>query len=131
MTFLRQLIRNQAGAPAVEFALAAPVLLLSVIGTIQLGLLFSAQAGMVSAVNEGARFATTFPTPTDAQITERMRQKRFMVRSEFMSIPAPVRGTANGVPFVDLTINYSAPLNFVFFSTPAVTLRQTRRAYIG
>lgn len=123
-------LRCNRGAAAVEFALTAPTLLLFIIGLLQLGLLFSAQAGMSNAVNEAARYATTFPTPTDAQIIDRMKQRRFMVRGEFMSVPAPVRGSANGVNFIDLTMNYSAPLNFVFFSTQPITMRQTRRAYL-
>lgn len=126
-----QIPSNQQGSAAVEFALAAPILLLVVIGLIQFGILFSAQAGMANAVNEAARFATTFPTPTDAQIVERMRQRRFMVQAEHMTVPAPVRGVASGVAYIDLTMNYSARLNFVFFSTQPIALRQTRRAYIS
>lgn len=126
-----KLWRNSRGAAAVEFALAAPVLLLVIIGMLQLGLLFSAQAGMANAVNEAARYATTYPTPTDAQIMERIRQRKFMVQTEYMRIEAPARGNANGVSFIDLTMTYSAPMNFVFFSTAPISLRQTRRAYIS
>lgn len=126
-----KLWRNSRGAAAVEFALAAPVLLLVIIGMLQLGLLFSAQAGMANAVNEAARYATTYPTPTDAQIMERIRQRKFMVQTEHMRIEAPARGNANGVSFIDLTMTYSAPMNFVFFSTAPISLRQTRRAYIS
>jgi Flp pilus assembly pilin Flp len=123
-----RICRNQQGSAAVEFAFAAPVLLLVIIGLVQLGILFSAQAGIANAVNEAARFATTFPTPTDGQIIERMKQRRFMVRAEHMAVPAPVRGISNGVAYIDLTMTYSAPLNFVFFSTQPIPLRQTRRA---
>ncbi|HYZ47396.1 MAG TPA: TadE/TadG family type IV pilus assembly protein [Sphingomonas sp.] len=131
MNLLKRLRRDQAGSPAVQFALAAPTLLLLVIGIIQLGLLFSAYAGMASAVNEGARFATIYPTPTDDQIIAKMNQKKFLVQDARMTVAAPVHATANGVQYVELTMTYSAPLNFVFFSTPAVTLRQTRRAYLS
>ena len=131
MTIFQRLRHDQAGSPAVEFAFAAPVLLLFVIGIVQLGLLFSATAGMASGVNEGARFATIFPTPTDAQIVARINQKRFMVQNAYVQVLPPVHGTSNGVPYIDLTMNYSAPLNFVFFTTPAVTLKQTRRVYLS
>lgn len=123
--------RDQSGSPAVEFALAAPTLFLFVIGIIQLGLLFSAYAGMGSAVNEGARYATVYPTPTDAQIIARMNQKKFMIQSAKTTIVTPVRATYKGVSYIELTIKYSAPLNFIFFSTPAVNLQQTRRAYLS
>jgi Flp pilus assembly protein TadG len=131
MNVLRRLLRDRTASPAVEFAFAAPVLMLFTIGTIQLGVLFAAYAGMASALNEGARFATTFPTPNDQQIVARMNAKRFMVQTAYMTIPMPVRGTVNNVNYIELRMNYSAPLNFVFFSTPAVTLSQTRRAYLS
>jgi Flp pilus assembly protein TadG len=131
MILIRKLFRDESGSPAVEFAFAAPVLILLVIGIIQLGLLFSATAGMASGVNEGARYASIYPTPTDAQILDRINQKRFMVQTNYMQTPTLVHGTANGVPYIDITMRYSAPLNFVFFSTPAVTLKQTRRVYLS
>lgn len=131
MKFLRQLYHNQVGAPAVEFAFGVPVLLIFIIGTIQLGILFSSYSGMTSAVNEAARYATTYPAPTDAEILQRMRSKQFMLQPQNITIPTPSRGSAYGVPYVDLTITYTVPLNFIFFSTPPVTLQQTRRAYLN
>lgn len=130
MTMIRALFRDRAGASAVEFALAAPALLLFVIGMIQLGLLFSATAGMANGVNEAARYATIYPTPSDADILSKVSQKRFMVQSAYQTVSLS-RGTANGVQYLDITMNYSAPLNFIFFSTPPVTLRQTRRVYLS
>lgn len=131
MKRLPNLFFDRRGASAVEFALAAPLLFMVMIGIVQIGLLFSAYAGMANAVNEGARYATTYPTPTDTQIVARMNEKRFMVQTAHMTIPTPVRAVANGVPYVELTITYAAPLNFVFFATQPVTLRQTRRAYLS
>lgn len=131
MTRFQRLVRDRSGSPAVEFALAAPVLLLFIVGMIQLALLFSATAGMASGVNEGARYATVFPTPTDTQIIDRINQRRFMVQTAYMQTPTLVHGASNGVSYIDITLNYSAPLNFVFFSTPAVTLKQTRRVYLS
>ena len=131
MIMWKRILRDQSGSPAVEFAFAAPVLILFVIGIVQLGLLFSATAGMASGVNEGARFATVYPTPTDDQIIARINQKRFMVQTAYMQTPTLVHGTNNGVSYIDITLNYSAPMNFVFFQTPAVSLRQTRRVYLS
>jgi Flp pilus assembly protein TadG len=128
---IRKLLRDRSGSPAVEFACAAPVLLLFVIGIIQLGLLFSARAGMASGVNEAARYANIYPTPSDAQIIERINQKRFMVQSAYLQQPTLVHGTANGVNYIDITLRYSAPINFVFFQTPPITLEQARRVYLS
>ena len=131
MRTIRTFCRDRTGSAAVEFAFAAPILILFVIGVIQMGLLFSATAGMASGVNEGARYANIYPTPTDAQIIDRINQKRFMVQSAYMQTPRLEHGTSNGVPYIDITLRYSAPLNFIFFSTPPVTLKQTRRVYLS
>ena len=54
-----------------------------------------------------------------------------MVQSAYMQTPVLVHGTNNGVSYIDITLNYAAPMNFVFFQTPAVNLRQTRRVYLS
>lgn len=130
MTMIRNLLRDRSGSPAIEFAFAAPVLMMFLIGITQLGVLFSATAGMINGVNEGARYATIYPTPTDDQILNRISQRRFMVQSARQTASL-AHGTTNGVQYIDITMNYTAPLNFVFFQTPAVTLRQTRRVYLS
>lgn len=123
--------RDQSGSAVIEFALAVPVLFLFIIGIIQLGLLFSAYAGMGNAVNEAARYATISPTPTDDEIVARLNQRKFMLQAATTTVAAPVRGTVGDVSYIDLSMTYQAPLNFIFFSTPPITLQQTRRAYLA
>jgi Flp pilus assembly protein TadG len=123
------LIQNERGASAVEFAIAVPVLLVLIIGIIQLGILFMANAGLQQAVEEGARFATIFPNPDDSAIIARVNEKRFGLDAANVTGPSVTHGTSNGVTYVDVTMSYSAPLNFVFFETDPVTLSHTRRAY--
>jgi Flp pilus assembly protein TadG len=53
--------RSEAGQAMTEFALVAPLLFLLLFGIIQFGLLFGAQTGMVSAVRNTARYASTAP----------------------------------------------------------------------
>lgn len=123
------LIQNECGASAVEFAFAVPVLLVLIIGIIQLGILFMANAGLQQAVEEGARFATIYPNPNDSAIIARVNDKRFGLDAANVTGPSVTHGTSNGVSYVDVTMSYSAPLNFVFFETAPVTLSHTRRAY--
>ncbi len=123
------LIRNERGASAVEFAVAVPVLLVLIIGIIQLGILFMANAGLQQAVEEGARYATIYPNPNDSAIIARVNDKRFGLDAANVTGPSVTHGTSNGVSYVDVTMSYSAPLNFVFFETDPVTLSHTRRAY--
>lgn len=123
------LIQNERGASAVEFAVAVPVLLTFIIGIIQLGILFMANAGLQQAVEEGARYATIYPNPNDSAIVARVNDRRFGLDAANVTGPSVTHGTSNGVSYVDVTMSYSAPLNFVFFETDPVTLSHTRRAY--
>ena len=129
MARARALLQNEKGASAVEFVLAFPVLMIFIIGILQLGILFSANAGLRQAVEEGARLATIFPTPDDAQITARVSNSKFGLVASRITGPTVTHGTSNGVNFVDVSMSYSVPLDFVLFTTAPVTLSYTRRAY--
>ena len=63
----RKLHRDEGGAAALEFALAFPVLISIIYGIFMIGMVFMASAGLQHALGEAARYATLFPTPTDAQ----------------------------------------------------------------
>lgn len=126
---LRRLRHDRRGTTIVEFAIAAPVLIGMVLVIIQLGVLLGANAGLRAAVEDGARYATIYPKPTDSQIIARVKQKRFLLDTSRTTEPVITHGTTNGVTYADVTMSYSAPLNLVLFSTPPVTLSYTRRAY--
>jgi Flp pilus assembly protein TadG len=124
------IIQNERGASAVEFAIAVPVLLILIIGIIQLGILFMANAGLQQAVEEGARYATIYPSPDSSAIIARVNDRRFGLDAANVTGPSVTPGTtSDGINYVDVTMSYSAPLNFVFFETDPVTLSHTRRAY--
>lgn len=130
MRSFRQSLSDSRGASAIEFALAAPVVVLFLVGLAQLGILFMANAGLRNAVAEGARLATLYPLPSDQQLSQRMRDARFGLQDANMSQPTIVHGTINGANYVDITIQYTVPLNFAFFRPAPVTLVQTRRAFV-
>ena len=123
------LVRDRRGASAVEFALAVPVLLIFIIGIVQLGILFFANAGLRSSVAEGARYATIYPRPTDDQIKARAMQQRFGMDPAYLTGPTIVHGTSDGVSYVDIKMDYSVPIDFLFYRPPPVTLSVTRRAF--
>lgn len=125
----RQILRETKGATAVEFALGAPVFALLVIGMLQLGVAFAAQAGMRHGVDEAARYSTIYPTPTDSQITTRATQKMFAIDQARLTGPTIQRGTQNGVAYVTLSAQYRLTLSFVFFDIGPITLSYSRRAY--
>lgn len=127
------LSRDVRGAAAIEFGIIAPVLILMLVGLLQMGVMFNAQAGLKNAVAEGARYATIFPNPTDDQIRTRITDKRFGMDATLIGGPTITRGTGGpggNIKFVDISMTYAVPLNFAFFTLPAVTLTETRRAYI-
>jgi Flp pilus assembly protein TadG len=125
-----RLRRDRKGGAAVEFALVAPVLLSALVGVAQLGILFFANAGLSNAVAEGARYATIFPRPSNTQIRARITDQRFGLNPTYLTTPTITAGTSNGATFLDISMSYNVPLNFVFFTGPSVTLTKTRRAYV-
>jgi Flp pilus assembly protein TadG len=141
MTKFRSMLRNQAGAAAIEFALAVPVLVVMIYGIFQVGIAFQASAGMQHALGEGARLATICKNPTADGIcsvatTEEIKAK----------ISAKVFGTGVGTfsepsvttpPTADctkcrlLSVTFSMPTNFLLFQGPTINLTRTKRVYVA
>jgi hypothetical protein len=88
-----------------------------------------ANAGLRHAVGEGARLSTISPLPSDTAIIARVTAKRFGLQSSRITGPTISHGTENGVNYTEVTMSYSVPLNFVFFSSAPLTLTETRRAF--
>lgn len=129
---VKKLAANARGATAVEFALSAGILVLMLVGLAQVGILFMANAGLRHAVGEGARLSTIFPTPEDSTIIAKVASTRFGVNPAYITAgPTVTRGTENGASFIEVSMTYSVPLNFIFFQIPGVTLTETRRAFGG
>jgi Flp pilus assembly protein TadG len=132
----RRLRADTRGISALEFGLIAPVLLFMIIGVGQMGVLFQAQAGLRHAVAEGARFATVFVAnntpqrPTNAQIIAQVNASKYGLNAAYVTGPTITSGTSNGATYLDITMSYAVPLDFVFYHPPAITLTETRRAYV-
>jgi hypothetical protein len=130
MRGVRSMLRNERGGAALSFALAAPVLILALVGIAQLGILFMANAGLRNAVGEGARHATIYPRPSDAAIIAEVTDSRFGLKPERIEGPTIVHGTDAGADYIEITMGYSVPLDFIFFSLQPVELTETRRAFV-
>jgi Flp pilus assembly protein TadG len=126
---MKRLIRNDCGAAAIEFVLALPPFLILLMGAIQLGVIACARTGLQHAVDEGARYASIYPTPTDAQITAKVNSREFGLDPAYTIDPTITHGTQYGVPYTEITMTYSRPLNFIVFQTPALSISYTRRSY--
>lgn len=125
----RRLARDRAGSTAAEFALTVPIVLMLLFGTVELGRLFIANAGLQNAIGEAARTATLFPRRSDAEIQAQLAAKRFGLDPAQMATPVTVYGTTQGNDYVDISVQYDLKIKFIFLDGPAITLVETRRAY--
>lgn len=130
MPMFRKIAKRSEGASAVEFALAAPVLFTFIVGIAQLGTLFFANSGLKAAVGEGARYATIYPRPKDEDIRKHIASRRFGLDPQYLSEPTIVASTVNGRHMLDISMTYTAPIDFIFFETPPVNLVEKRRVYV-
>lgn len=129
----RQLKRDERGAAVIEMAIVLPVLILFIYGIFQVGILYQANAGMQHALGEGARFAVLCKPVTggcnvaaDADIKAKMNSAVFGTKPGTFTIPAPT--TVNRV--MTLTVNYTQPMNFLFFPGPTVNLTRQKVVYL-
>jgi len=122
---------GRSGATAFEFVLVLPVLLALLMGSIQIGILFFASAGLQNAVAEAAREATLWPRRSEAQLRARLTANRFGIDPANMSTPVLTYGSAGGQDFVEIQVNYTVNLNFGLFSIPGTVLNETRRAWLA
>lgn len=141
MTKFRSMLRNQAGAAIIEFAIAVPVLVLMIYGIFQIGIAFQASAGMQHALGEGARLATICKNPTadgvcsvatTDEIKAKISEKVFGTGVGTFSEP-----TVTTPPATDctrcrlLSVTFSMPTNFLLFQGPTISLTRSKRVYVA
>lgn len=133
MTRLFRLLHRLAwdcrGVGVLEFALVAPVLLAMLIGIPALGILFCAQAGLRSTVEDAARYATTWPKPSEADIQARITANRFGMDPANIVAPTVTFTTSSKPNYVTITMGYNLNVNFLVVSK-TIALSETRRAYV-
>lgn len=129
----KRLKKAEDGASAIEFAIAAPVLILLIYGMFAFGQILEADAGMQHALGQGARYATLClnPTsagctnPTDTQITSKVTGALFGPASS--TTPSISTDSTNKTKTISLT--YSQPMSFLFFTGPTVTFTRSKVVY--
>lgn len=129
MTGLRKFLSDRRGVTVLEFALVAPVLLAMLLGIAMLGILFLAQAGLRSAVEDAARYATIWPRPSEAQIQARITARRFGMDPANIVAPTITFDTSSSPNFVTITMGYNITINYLL-GTRTIALTETRRAYV-
>lgn len=133
MKVVRKLAANRDGMAAVEFAVAFPVLILMIWGIFQVALLYRANAGMQHALGEGARLATLWPTPSDSEIQAKITSHKFGLNGSThggtWSTPSITTDTTAKTKLISVT--YSQPTDFLFFSGPSVSLTRSKLVYLA
>lgn len=124
-----QLRRNRRGSAAAEFALTIPIALVIILGVVQLGAAFWANAGMQNGLGEAARVATLWPRRSDADIRARLTDSTFGVEPARLTIAPFATGTAGGQQYIDINVSYQTSINFILFEVPAFTISHSRRAF--
>ncbi|MEO6360816.1 MAG: TadE/TadG family type IV pilus assembly protein [Sphingomicrobium sp.] len=132
MRRLHSIARDERGSPAIEFAIAVPVLVSIIYGIAQLGLIYEANAGIQHALGEAARYATLYDADkttrvhTEDEILARLNAKLFGKGSGTFT----PKYTDNGNNSVELEVKYSKKLDFLFMPGPTVTLTRTKTVYM-
>ena len=131
--FLSAFRKNEQGAAATEFALAIPLVIMMFYGMAQFGIILLANSGIRHGLDKGARAATVYvgATPmTDQQIRNVVTGGLYGVENAAISPPTISRGSSNGAKYVDITIAYTASVDFVVYRYGPMSLSETRRAYL-
>ena len=136
MSKLTLIRRDASGAAAIEFAIAAPILVALIWGIFQLACLFWANAGMQNALGAGGRLATlcqggssntpcTVPSATAVYNT--MVAAKFGPSDGTMTVVMPTPTAGSGC--MDLEVTYSRQMSFLFITGPTISLDRKKRVY--
>lgn len=125
------LVRDTKGAAVIEMALAIPILLQLLWIIFQGGLIFRAMSGIQHGLGEGARYATLYPQPTNAQIQSRISDAVYGIGPGSFTIAAPVAGTADGANYLDLQVSYTQETNLLIVPGPTITVSKSKRVWVS
>jgi Flp pilus assembly protein TadG len=126
---IRRFRQNRRGSAAAEFALTIPVAVMIILGIVQLGMVFWANAGLQNGLGEAARVATLWPRRSDTEIRNRLNASVFGIDPAKLATPTVVPGSAAGQDFIDISVSYQTSVNMILFEIPLFTINHTRRAY--
>ena len=122
---MRDRMRSEHGATAVEFAMIVPLLIALVIGIAEFGRAFQVQGTLSAAAREGVRLMALQNDPAAARAAVRNASASLdpaVTDAQIAITPASCPTLDAGTTSVRLTISYPMPyLNGFFGSTVALT----------
>lgn len=127
-------LRDDSGSAAMEFALAVPVLIMMIWGIFQIAMVLQADAGVQQALGEGARLATIYDTdtnsrPSDSDISSAIVSAKFGVGNGTWHTPVIDDSNEAADGYIDISVQYDVPTDFLLFQGPDVTLSHSKRVY--
>ncbi|MCZ8370813.1 MAG: pilus assembly protein [Porphyrobacter sp.] len=132
MRLIRTVQHDLSGVAAVEFALVAPILIGLIFGIWNTGVVLYADNSIRDAVEAGARQATVFPRPSEAQLRQRINDRYFGPQNQgAVAGPTFAYGTRNGAPIVTISMSYTHQVNVPFLPARNVTLAHQRTVYMA
>ncbi|WJY19800.1 pilus assembly protein [Alteriqipengyuania flavescens] len=130
--FFDKLRRNEVGAPLVEFALTLPIIMIVFMGAFGIGNYMYAKNAVNHALDEAARTASIFPTPTDAKI--KTAYSNALTRdftADGGTTLTPIHGKSGTIDYVDLKATASIDVDFAFYTKKGVKIEAKRRVFVA
>ena len=127
----RGLRRCEKGATMVEFAFAAPILIVVMIGILQVAIALHAAGGVRNAIGEGARFAKVHRAASTGEVEAEVR-KYFagMDRAKIRTLLVQRGITAGGAPWARLTVAYEPQIVIPLLGSKRIRLQESRLVYL-
>jgi Flp pilus assembly protein TadG len=124
---MRNGLRNERGATAVEFALIVPLLILLVLGIAEFGRAFQVQGTLSAAAREGVRLMALQNDPAAAKDAVRNAAPSLnpaITNAQITITPSSCPVVNSGTTTVRLTVKYPMPYLTGFFGS-GITLTGT------
>lgn len=126
----KAIIGSRRGVAAVEAALILPIFLFLLLGAMKFGEVLYARSAMNHAVEEASRYATIYPTPTDAEIAARFRARSFGFMPARVT-PTITRGAISAtVKYIEIKASWSHSIDLILFTVGPVNISAKRRVYM-
>jgi len=122
------LLRDDRGAAMVEIAFALPAFIVLLWSMVQLGLVYRANSGIQNALGQGARYATLYPTPTDADIAKMMNSAVYGIGPGHFT---PVVTDVPDKGYKDLKVTYRQKTDLLLFPGPTITVTKQKRVWVA
>jgi Flp pilus assembly protein TadG len=120
----------ERGATAVEFAIAFPAFVTLLFGVYQIGMALYVNTALRGAVADGARFASTFPQPSDTEIEALIKSTGWGIDPVKITALTFTRGEQNDVPYVEINLKYDQQIDIAFWKATTVKFNHQQRAYM-